>query len=279
VSHEIEPTPAQPAYWNGPTADRRAASWQLLERADAESTAAVLRLAAPRAGERVLDIGCGAGATTLLLREHVVPGGAVTGIDVSAPILAVARERAAGTGVTFVEADASSHAFRPELDLLFSQFGVMFFAEPRLAFANLLRAAAAGGRLAFICWRPPADNAWVTAPLGAARELLPGIEPPPVGAPGPFGLADRDHVHGVLERAGWREIQIERDDHARLFGETVEEAAQTALAIGVLPRFTAHLDADSRDRLRDRLRDALAPFHGPSGVLLPASTWLVSAHA
>ena len=137
-----DPNAAQLEYWNGPAGERWAATWKVIDRAEAAITEELLALAAPRAGERVLDVGCGAGSPTLALRERVGPGGAVTGIDISAPLLAVARARAAGTGVTFLEADAAVHAFRPEHDLVFSRFGVMFFAEPEAAFANLRRAAA-----------------------------------------------------------------------------------------------------------------------------------------
>ena len=275
----IQPNATQLEDWNGPTGERWAATWQLHDRTEAAITEALVELAAPHPGERVLDVGCGAGSTALLLRERVGPGGAVTGIDFSAPLLAVARARAGGAGVSFLGADASIHAFRPEFDLVCSRFGVMFFAEPEPAFANLRRAAAVGGRLAFVCWREAGDNAWATVPLGAARELLPDIAPPPPEVPGPFGLVDRDRVHGILERAGWREIAIERRDHAMFFGETVEQAVHTALSILLLPRFLVGLGADARARIGDRLRGALAAFHGPGGVELPSSSWLVSARA
>ena len=278
---ESDPNAAQIAYWNGPGGDRWAAMWSMLDRAEAAITRAVLELAAPCAGERVLDIGCGAGSTTLVLRERVGAGGAVAGIDISAPMLAVARERAraAAIDVTFVEADASTYAFRPEHDLVFSRFGMMFFADPVRAFANLRRAAAPGGRLAFVCWRPIGDNPWVTVPLAAAADLLPRSEPPAPDAPGPFGLADRDRLHGILDGAGWREAEIVRHDHAMLLGASVEEAARAALRIGPLARIAAELDDAARGRIRERLTGALAAFGTPDGVALTGSCWLVSARA
>jgi SAM-dependent methyltransferase len=276
---EGDPNAAQIAYWNGPGGERWVTTWPLLDRAEAAITAALLELAAPREGERVLDVGCGTGTTTLVLRERVGAGGAVTGIDVSAPMLAVARARAAGTGVLFVEADAATHAFRPEHDLLFSRFGVMFFADPRLAFANLRRAAAPGGRLVFVCWRTSDDNACATVPLDAARALVPGIELPPPHVPGPFAFIDCERVRGYLDGAGWREIAIERRDQLMYFGETTEEAADTALRIGPLARGVVDLEEDMRGRLRDRLAAALAAYATPAGVALPSSCWLVSARA
>jgi SAM-dependent methyltransferase len=276
---EGDPNAAQIAYWNGPGGERWATIWPLLDRAEAAITSAILELAAPREGERVLDVGCGTGTTTLALRERVGAGGAVTGIDVSGPMLAVARARASGTGVLFVEADAATHAFRPEHDLLFSRFGVMFFADPRLAFENLRRAAAPGGRLAFVCWRTADDNAWARAPLDAAGALMPGVELPPPHAPGPFAFVDRERVRGFLGGAGWREVAIERRDQVMYLGETAEAAAVTALRIGPVARSVAGLDEDTRGRLRDRLAGALAAYATPAGVALPASCWLVSARA
>lgn len=279
VYASIEPNAVQVAYWNGPTGDRWATTWKLLDRAEAAVTEAVLELAAPGAGERVLDVGCGAGSTTLALRERVGDGGAVTGIDVSAPMLAVARARAAGTGVMFLEADAAAYAFRAEFELVFSRFGVMFFAEPALAFANLKRAAAAGGRLAFICWRTADDQAWATVPLGVARGLLPKVEVPPPHVPGPFAFVDRERVRGFLERAGWHGIEIERRDQAMNLGETIEQAAHAALRIGLLARSVADVGEEVRGAIRERLASALVPFATQRGVELPSSCWLVSARA
>ncbi len=279
VHVSIEPNSAMIAYWNGPTGDRWAQSVALIERAEAAITGALLERAAPAAGERVLDVGCGCGSTTLALRERVGGGGAVTGIDVSAPMLAVARARPGAAGVRFVEADAAAYPFRPEHDLVCSRFGVMFFADPEPAFANLRRAAAETGRLAFVCWRTVDDNPWVTAPMYAAREYLPAAEPPPPHVPGPFAFVDRDRLHGILERAGWREIAIDRVDHAMDLGDTAEQAAGAALQIGPLARFAAELPDEARGRLRAHLVDALAPFAAPAGVALPASSWLVSARA
>lgn len=277
MTHENEVAAEQLAYWNGPGGERWATSWQMFDRADAAISEALLARAAPAAGERVLDIGCGAGTTTLALRERVGPGGAVTGIDISAPMLAVARARAAGTDIAFLEADAAAYPFRPEHDLVFSRFGVMFFAEPERAFANLRTAAAAGGRLAFVCWRPADENGWVTVPMGAARALAPDVGPPPPGVPGPFAFGDRDRLHGILERAGWQQIAIERGDHAMILGSTAEEAAHAALVVGPLARSIADLAPDTRARILERLVEAMAPFATPDGVALPTSCWLVSA--
>jgi len=211
--------------------------------------------------------------------ERVGEGGAVTGIDISAPMLAVARSRATGTGVLFLEADAAAYPFRPEHDLVFSRFGVMFFAEPVLAFANLRRAAVPGGRLAFVCWRTVDDNTWMTLPMTAVRSELPNVAPPPPGQPGPFAFVDRDRLHDLLARAGWQGIEIERRDQPMVIGETVEQAAHVALMIGPVARSAASLDDPARARVRALLLEGLAPYVAPGGVALPSSIWLVSARA
>ena len=283
VYASIDPNGGQVAHWNGPTGDRWAELWPLIDSTMAVITAQILELAAARPGERVLDVGCGAGTTTLVLRERVGAGGAVTGVDISAPMLAIARGRAeaavAGAPATFVEADAAAHALRPEHDLVFSRFGVMFFADPVAAFANLRRAGAPGGRMAFVCWRTLEDNAWITAPMAAARALLPDLAAPVEGVPGPFAFADRDRLHGILDGAGWREIEIQRRDQTMILGETIDAAARYVLMIGPLARSTAELGEDVRAGIRARVAEAFARFATPAGVAVPSSCWMVSARA
>src|SRR5262249_30902454 len=148
---------------------------------------AALAFAAARPGERALDIGCGTGTTTYALAKSVGPSGSVTGVDISRPMLAAARAR--GTGVNFREGGASAGLFHPPHDLVSSRCGVMFFADPAAAFANIRKALSPQGRLAFVCWRDVKQTLWASAPMAAAKALLPPQEPADPLAPGPFAFA------------------------------------------------------------------------------------------
>src|SRR6266481_138118 len=142
-------------FWNGPGGEKWATYQTDMDRNLNDVTAAIMPFAAPELDERVLDIGCGAGQTSYLLAAAVGAHGHVTGVDISAPLLGVARARmGAAKNMAFIDADAAFHPFTGEYDLVFSRFGVMFFDDPRAAFANIRKGLKPGGRLAFVCWRP-----------------------------------------------------------------------------------------------------------------------------
>jgi SAM-dependent methyltransferase len=263
----------QREYWNGPAGERWAQTREQIDANLAAISDAAIAFAAPRPGDRVLDVGCGSGATTLALRSLVEPGGSVCGIDVSAPMLAVARERAAGADVTFVEADAAMHRF-DRFDVVFSRFGVMFFSDPVAAFANL---RTTGGRTAFVCWRALADNPWATVPLAAAGDLVPAEPPADPHKPGPFAFGDRDRVADVLARSGWSDVAIEPHDSTVALGATLAEAVAYVMVIGPLARRSGELDREIRAKIRERVERDLATRLSPSGIVLPAAVWLVSA--
>ena len=271
--------PQQVEYWNGPVGERWA---RLQERIDlhlAEITEATLCFAATQPGERIIDIGCGCGTTTFLLAFAAGRDGFVAGIDISAPMLAVARARtmAQNAGVNFIEADASAYDFQPVADLVFSRFGIMFFADPVRAFANVRKALAPEGRLVFVCWRSLTENRWASEPMAAVGHLLPPQEPADPLAPGPFALADEGRVRAILAGAGYGEIAIEPLDCPMNMGETVEAAAAEVLNIGPLARAAAELDEETRDRIRQAVGHAYAKYATPAGVAPPAACWLVAA--
>jgi SAM-dependent methyltransferase len=237
------------------------------------------------AGERVLDVGCGCGATTRALAARVGPTGSAHGIDISAPMLAraAALTRDAGlANVRFTNADAQTQRFEPATaDVLFSRFGVMFFADPPAAFRNLRGALRPGGRLAFVCWQPLVENPWLLVPLGAAAQLIQLPPPPAPGAPGPFAFGDPDRVRGILEQAGFAAVAFEPVRVTLTVGGGGLDEAVHFLLEGVGPTSAALREADPalRPRVFAAVREALAPFVTPEGVRMPAAAWIVTATA
>jgi SAM-dependent methyltransferase len=233
-------------------------------------------------GQRVLDIGCGGGATTLALARRTGPMGHVLGVDVSAPLLARARERVAtedpGAPVEFREADASSAALPSDRDRAFSRFGVMFFADPTRAFANLRRALVPGGRLTFVCWRKMADNPWAQVGADAVATIVAPTPPVPF-APGPFAFADRAHVENILRTAGYREVDIAPHDAMLRWTERadLDEAVDLFTHIGPAARTMVDMNDADRGRAIQALRVALTPHVRADGLHLASGVWLVSA--
>lgn len=271
----------QSRYWNEQAGPKWAAMQRQLDAQLEPLGAAAIDALDLRAGERVLDVGCGAGATALALAERVRPG-EVVGVDISAPLLALARERAAGVAdLRFALADAQTAVFAgPPFDVVFSRFGVMFFADPVAAFVNLRAALRPGGRLGFVCWRPMRDNAWIMAPLTAAMPHLPApLEPPLPDAPGPFAFADGARTRGILERAGFVAVDVAPYDCELTLGtgSSLDDAVETALQIGPLGRALSAAGDDLCETIRGVVREALARHEGPRGVTLSAAAWLVRA--
>jgi len=266
-------------YWNGRAGRRWAAQQERIDWNLAEITEAVIPFARAKPGEHILDIGCGCGTATLMLARAVRPNGSVAGVDISAPMLAVARARAHSgqADIPFIEADASVYDFQPTFDLVFSRFGVMFFADPFAAFANIHKAVAPKGRLAFVCWRSMPDNMWAAAPFAAAKHLLPPQEAPDPYAPGPFAFADGARLTDILSRAGFHDVALTKFDGAMNMGDTPAEAANEALNIGPLARAAAELDDAARAKILDVVATAMQKFATPRGIAPAAACWLVSA--
>jgi SAM-dependent methyltransferase len=279
------PNADQIAYWNAQTGERWVGQQALLDAQIEALGLAAMERAQPAPGERALDVGCGCGQTTLQLAERVAPTGSVVGIDVSAPMLARARERAAshpgaGVRIRFENADAQTAALEP-CDLVFSRFGVMFFADPAAAFANLARALRPGGRLAFVCWQAVDRNPWVLVPLRAIAGIVPLPPPPAPGAPGPFSFADPERVRGILAAAGFAEVEVEREEGELAIGAGggLERAVEFSLQMG--PVGAALREAGATDAARGRaaaaIREALAPLVTPAGVRAGYAVWIATA--
>lgn len=271
----------QIAYWNGPSGQRWAEQQETLDESLKPMAEAALRAASPVSGEVVLDIGCGTGATTLMLADAVGPSGSATGVDISQPMLAVAQGRAEGrANVRFVEADASVYPFEADsADLVFSRFGVMFFEEPGVAFTNLHRALKPGGRIAFVCWRPLKENPFALVPMAAALKHLPPQPPGDPDAPGPFGLGNRDRTALILAEAGFAQIGIEPFDGTMKMAHKAETAAKEAVYMGMASRLLKDADQATKDKVVAELTDTYARYLTPDGVIFPAHTWIVTARA
>ncbi|HEX7777023.1 MAG TPA: methyltransferase domain-containing protein [Parvibaculum sp.] len=281
------PNAQQIEEWNGKTGGKWVRYQDRLDRMLAPFGDAVLKAASIKSGERVLDVGCGCGATTLEAAASAGKSGRTLGIDISGPMVARAKERAAALGLSadFLVADAATHAFQPaSFDLLLSRFGVMFFDEPAAAFANIHKGMAKTGRLAFACWRSTKENPWLTTPMRAVLPLLPPQEPAVPDAPGPFAFADKDRVASILATAGFRDIVLTPFDAAAVLGvpesrDPVEDALGQALEIGPLARLLASQPDDLRERAKAAVRTELAKHLTADGVKLPGAIWLVTAHA
>jgi SAM-dependent methyltransferase len=273
------PNAAQVEYWNAKAGLTWAAHHEALDRQIAPLGEEAIRHLAPHAGESVLDVGCGCGQTTLALANAVGPEGSVTGIDLSEPMLEVAmqRPRVARAGrVEFVRADAEVTPLGDErFDALYSRFGVMFFADPVRAFTNLRRSLKAGGRMAFVCWRPIETNPWMAEPLAAAEPFLPPRPAADPTAPGPYAFAEASRVRDILERAGFEGIEVLRFD-SLVGGGTVDQALDLALRVGPLGSMLRETPA-LKPLVEGPVREVLARYDSPRGVLMPASVWIVTA--
>jgi SAM-dependent methyltransferase len=272
---------AEVAYWNGPGGERWVSHQRLQDALLAEVAGLLLERAAARAGETVLDIGCGAGTTSLALARQVAPAGRVLGVDVSAPLLERARQQvSAGLPVEFVLADATVYPFAPRAaDLLFSRFGVMFFADPAQSFANMRGGLRAGARAVFACWRPPRDNPWLMLPLQAAYRHVPRLPEAGPEDPGLFSFASEPRVRGILERAGFGAIALEPVDLSfdLAEGHGLDRAVELSVGIGPASRALDGQPAALRVAAAASIRAALAPYQRDSRVPLPGAIWIVRA--
>jgi len=271
----------QIAYWNGPGGQR----WADRQRSQDVLLAPIADLligrARPAAGERIVDVGCGSGAISVALAQEVGSSGHVMGIDISGPMLARARQTAAaGLPVDFVLADATVYPFVPaSFDLLVSRFGVMFFADPTLSFANLRQALKPSGRLAFACWREPRENPFFMVPLQAVYKHAPKQAQPGPEDPGPFSFASEARVRRILGEAGFRGIAMEPCDLALdiAIGHGLDAAIESALSIGPAARALAEQPPDVIAAATHSIREALTPLVRGQSVPLAAAIWIVTA--
>jgi ubiquinone/menaquinone biosynthesis C-methylase UbiE len=271
----------QIAYWNGTGGKRWTDRQAMQDILLAPVSQILIDRAQPKSGERVLDVGCGCGATTTAWAERVAPSGFALGVDISEPMLSRARELAPKSlPLAFVLADATVYPFDPEdFDLLVSRFGVMFFAEPAVSFANLRRALRSNARMTFVCWRDPRENPWMTMPMQAVYQHVPKL--PQLGPedPGPFAFASEERVRRILGDAGYRDVALERCDLSIDIanGRGLEGALDTAMNIGPASRALEGHPAEVRAAATNSVRELLAPQVRGQSLPLPGSIWVVTA--
>lgn len=228
--------------------------------------------------DHVLDVGCGCGQTTRLAATHAATA---VGVDVSSPMLAQARSLAEQEGlgnVRFEQADAQVYPFPDAaFDVISSRFGVMFFDGPLAAFTNLRRALRPGGRLVFLCWQAMSENAHIMVPIQAVAAHLPLPDAPPSDGPGPFSLADPEHIRRLLSGAGFSQIHTEAVTEPVRMGHDVDDALQFLHESPLGRILLGKADAAAMSKAVDALRAALTPHQTPDGVLLDSTAWLVTA--
>ena len=276
---QAAPDLSQNRLWNGPAGQAWVDAQELLDLLFLPFEALLIE-ALPAAATRVLDVGCGTGATTLCVARRLGTGGHCTGIDVSAPMIAYAQARAGreGSPARFVCADAQRHAFADaDFDAVVSRFGVMFFDDPVAAFANLRRATKSGGRLRALAWRSASENAFMTTAERAAAPLLPGLPARKPGAPGQFAFADRERVQGILEASGWGGIEIRPVDVGCVMPE--HELMRYLTRLGPVGLALQEADACTHARVVDAVRRAFEPYVHGHQVRFVAACWCIDAWA
>jgi SAM-dependent methyltransferase len=266
--------------WNGAVGAHWVAEQQTMDALIRPFGEAAIAAAAVRPGERILDVGCGCGDSSLALASAVAPAGEVLGVDVSAPMLDLARQRGAAlSNLSFMEADASKAVLPGPFDVLYSRFGVMFFDDPAAAFNHLRQAIKPGGRVAFACWQPARETPWASIPALAAREAvsLPAPQADP-HAPGPFAFADPGRVKGILEAAGFSGFRADSFEAKVRIGASARAAAEAAARIGPVSRVFRETGPEKHPAMLAAIETALVPHAASDGsVALPGRVWIVTA--
>lgn len=270
----------QVEYWNGPAGQKWVDQSNRLDAMLAPFADTVIAKAGLKPDERVMDIGCGAGALTLRAAAAVGAKYGALGVDVSAPLIELARARAkaAKAPARFELADASAFTAPDPVDIIVSRFGVMFFEDPAAAFANIRQSVKPGGRLAFICWQGLSVNDWALAPLQAAMPFLKEAPAPAdPTAPGPFAFQDKDRVAGILSDAGWANVAIDPvETTITLPGEDVATTARFMMQLGPLARVLGAQGIDPAP-VEAALITLMQDHKTPEGrIVMKSACWMVS---
>jgi SAM-dependent methyltransferase len=272
---------AQAEYWTSVAGPRWTEHQEHQDQVLRPVSARLIVAADPKPGDRVIDVGCGCGATTIDFAARVSPGGDVLGLDLSEPMLARARQRAAqNLPVRFELADATVYHFKPNAaDLVVSRFGVMFFADPARSFANLRKGLKPGGRLVFACWREPKQNPWLILPLREAAKHAPPLPETSPEAPGPFAFASEARVRRILKDSGYVDIELAPQDleFDIAIGQGLDAAVKASMTIGPTSRILDGQSEAVRAAATVDIRKALAAQARGDSVPLGAAIWMVTA--
>jgi SAM-dependent methyltransferase len=271
----------QIAYWNGRGGEKWVLAQENTDTMLAPVADALVAHVKPAPGTTILDIGCGCGASTMLLAQSVGPEGKIIGLDVSERMLGRARERlSAFKNVELICDDASTHSFEAVADLVISRFGVMFFGDPTAAFANLRRALKPSGRIVFSCWRKFDENPWMSIPLHAAYSggvpRLPKASP---DEPGPFSFADPDRVRRILTGAGFSEPRFTAFDVSLDIAASggLTAAINQSLTVGATSRALLEQPPELHETARKAISEALSPYVRGNSVPLGGAIWIVES--
>lgn len=269
---------AQKVYWNDTAGPSWVAAQANLDAMLEPLSAQAIAKATAQSEERVLDVGCGCGATTLALAQS---GAQVTGVDLSEPMINRAKERAAGyDNIELIVKDACVYDTMHQFDLIFSRFGVMFFADPYEAFGHLHAQLKPNGRLVFICWQAPDQNPWMSLPGRAVAPFLPPLDPAPQPTdPGPFALANSNYCTDILTQAGFHSIEHQIIEAGMYLGADLDEVMNYQRFVGPVARVVKELQGEQQEAAIAAARAAFEAHMTESGLSLPGRAWLVTARA
>lgn len=274
-----EPNAAQAKFWNSRGGQVWVAQQARLDRLFRAFEPVLVDAVSASGARQVLDVGCGAGATTLAVARSLDGQGRCLGLDLSEPLIDAARRRAEAEGAAncrFIAADAQQHAFEPDrFDAMISRFGVMFFDNPVAAFANLRHGARGGASLSFIAWRGAEENPFMTAAEQAAAPWLPELPARDPNGPGQFAFADKDRVAEILATAGWRDVQIQPLDVICAFSE--DDLDVYAATMGPVGHVLSSLEEPRRGKVAAVVRRAFEPYVSDGEARFDAACWMISA--
>lgn len=274
----MHPGDDQAMLWNGPAGRAWVDEQETLDQVLQPFEDMLLEAVSAAAPTRVLDVGCGTGGTTLAASRLLGAKERCVGVDISEPMIAFAKTRAAreGSPAAFICANAQAHAFEPAtFDMIISRFGVMFFDDPVRAFANLRRAARDDAELRFVAWRSAAENPFMTTAERAAAPLLPNLPPRRLDAPGQFAFADQHRIQSILAHSGWTGIDIQPIDVTCALPE--KDLTRYLSRLGPVGMFLQEADEKTRGRVAETIRAAFDPYVHGAEVRFTAACWKVGA--